>query len=424
MNTIVSRGIFLSQIFEKPIFAGDNKKIGCLKDVAVNLSATFPKVMGLVVDVPLVKYSIYIPLSEISQFTQEKISVKQNLDNIAHQKLPNNIILLKEAILDKQIVDVNDLKVVRVNDIKLIATEDGFRFVAVDCGLTGLLRGLHLLKICKRIPLVGSLIKEQLISWSNVQPLKSDMAELRLKVTYEKIFNLHPADIAEILSLVHHDERQAMIESFNIKTIAEVLPYLDDQIKANIIETMNLDRAVDVIEEMSTDEAVDILGDVSAKKADQIFENLEVSDSEEFKELLKHDDESAGGLMNTDFISFKQDLTVDAVLIKLRKLQPEEEMFYHMYIVDKDDHLLGGVSLQNIVLSNPEQTLAEIMNKNLVSVNVSADTDEIGELVSKYNLLALPVIDSENVLLGVITVDDVIEQFIPSGFRKTRDVMA
>ncbi|MFC1478915.1 magnesium transporter, partial [Candidatus Margulisiibacteriota bacterium] len=314
-------------------------------------------------------------------------------------------------------------KVVRVNDIKLMKAEDGFRFVAVDCGISGILRRLKILDIIRNIPLVGPNIPEKLISWSNVQQLKSDVHELRLKVTYEKIFNLHPADIAEILSMVHHEERSSMIESLNIETLADVLPYLDDQVKANIIEYMNLDRAVDVIEEMPTDEAVDILGDVSDRKGKEILGKLEPEDIEDFQELLKHEDDTAGGLMNTEFVAFQPDITVAAALEKLREIKPEEEMFYYIYAVDDKEHLLGVFSLQEMVLARPEQELSKIMEEKVVTVEVSADTEEIGELVSKYNLLALPVIDAENTLLGVITVDDVVEQFIPSGYRKKRDVM-
>jgi len=423
MRNLANKGIFLSQLLDQTLWAADAKKVGKIKDVAVDMTATFPKVEGLVVEVPLQKSWGFLSVNHCAQISETRIKTCQTAAQLTFTEIPPDINLLKRAILDKQIVDINDIKVVRVNDLKLMRVEDGFRLMAVDCGLSGLLRRLKLLPLITKIPGISNRISENLISWGQVQPLKSDMTDLRLKVTYEKIFKLHPADIAEILSLVHHDERVSMIESLTDETLADVLPHLDDQTKANIIENMHLERAIDVIEELPPDEAVDILGDVSEQKEKEILDHLEPEDTEDFKELLQHEDESAGGLMNTDFVAFQPELTVADTLKRLREIKPEEEMFYYIYVIDAHKHLLGVLSLQNLVLAEPEQILREIMKENVVHVDVSADTDEIGELVSKYNVLAVPVVNEENSLLGVITVDDVVEQFIPSGFRKPRDVM-
>ncbi|MFH1429734.1 MAG: CBS domain-containing protein, partial [Candidatus Margulisiibacteriota bacterium] len=408
MQSLAAKGIFVSELLGMILWSADNKKTGKLKDIVVDISATFPRVTGFIIDVPLNKNTVYLPLDQKLQINKDAIKISIPYSEIKYVEEPSGSLHLKQSVMDRQIVDVNNLKIMRVNDIKLIKAEDGFRFVAVACGISGILRRLKLLKIAKKIPLIGSKIPEKLISWSNVQQLKTDVDELRLKVTYEKIFNLHEADIAEILSIVHHEERSSIIESLNVETIAEVLPYLDDQIKANIIEYMHLDRAVDVIGEMSTDDAVDILGDVSDRKGKEILEKLEPEDIEDFQELLKHKDDTAGGLMNTDFVAFQPEITVAAALNKLRELKPDEEMFYYIYVVDKKEHLLGVFSLQEMVLASPLQKLSEIMEGKVVTVEVSADTEEIGELVSKYNLLALPVIDADNTLLGVITVDDVV----------------
>ncbi|MFA5927920.1 MAG: CBS domain-containing protein [Candidatus Margulisiibacteriota bacterium] len=424
MKELANKGIFLSQILEKYVWSADRKAVGKLKDIAVDMNVTFPKVLGLIIDLPFQRENEYLAITACETISEKEITLKTPLSNIKYENLPEGCTLLKQNILDKQIVDVNNIRVVRVNDIKLIKVEDGFRFVAVDCGLTGILRRLKMLGTAKLIPFIGGKITERTIAWSSVQPMQSDTDDLRLKETYEKIFNLHPADIAEILSLVHHEERTAIVESLSEENLAEVLPYLEDAIKADIIENMHLDRAVEVIEEMPMDEAVDILGDVSDEKAHEILDQMEPEETEEFQELLQHHDDTAGGLMNSDHVAFTQDLTVASALAKLREMKPDEEMFSVIYVVDKQEHLLGVFSLQTLVLAEPEQILQDIMDEKVVKVEAGADKEEIGELVAKYSLITLPVVDKNNILQGVITVDDVVEHFIPSGFKKKRDVMA
>ena len=418
-----SQSFFLSEILEKPVFSADNKKAGKLKGLAVDMSTTFPKVAGLAIDIPFKKRFLFLPIKEIKILSKKGIKTHKNHQSLIYEKIPNNLHFLKKTILDKQIVDTNNMKVVRVNDIKLIKVEDGYRFVAVDCGFSGLLRRLKLLSYIKKMPFLKTSIPEKFISWSNVQPMKSDVEDLRLKVTYEKIFNLHPADISEIISLVHHEERTAIVESLNNEILADVLPFLDEKIQVNIFENLSLDRAIKVIEEMPSDEAVDILGDVTAKKAEQVLQKLKPKDKKDFQELLRHEDDTAGGLMNPDFIAFSSDLSVLDVLENIKKLKPPEEMFYYIYVTNENNQLIGVVSLQALILANTKQKIIEIMQKKVVTVKVDQDKNKIGELVSKYNLLAIPVIDNNKKILGVITIDDVVEQFIPAGNRKKRDVI-
>jgi len=215
-------------------------------------------------------------------------------------------------------------------------------------------------------------------------------------------------------------ERTALLSSLDEETAGDVIGELDDETAAKIINEMEPEKAADVLEHMDPDEAADVLGDLPEKKAVELLNRMDKEEAEEVRELLEHDEDTAGGLMTTDYICFPPDMTAEEVMKELRLLAPDIEMIYYLYVVDKEERLQGVLSLKDLILASAKAPLDSIMKTNPKRVLASEDKKEVAEMVSRYNLYAIPVVDEEDRILGIITVDDVVDMLLPTPLRRKR----
>jgi Mg/Co/Ni transporter MgtE len=231
---------------------------------------------------------------------------------------------------------------------------------------------------------------------------------------------LHPADLADIICQVPRDEGTQLFKDLDIETAAEALSELKPERQAELLTAMETDKAADIIEEMQPDEAADVLSDLPAEKAKEILEQVDKEEAEDIQELLGHEDDTAGGLMTNVFIAYRSEMTVGEIIERFKTDAEEIETVYYIYAVDEQEKLVGVTSLREILLSDPSTSLSEIMEIKLKTVTPDADEEEVAEIISKYNLIALPVVDEEGVLLGVVAVDDVIDRIIPPASKRQR----
>ncbi|MCX5834172.1 MAG: CBS domain-containing protein, partial [Deltaproteobacteria bacterium] len=319
-------------------------------------------------------------------------------------------IRIAEHIMDKQVVDINGAKVVPVNDVQLGQVRDQFGLLAIDVGFGGLIRRLGF----------GRAKRGALIPWHYLKPLEPGLDRLTLTITRKSLVDMHPVDMAEIVSQLSMQERSDLLSTFDKETTGEIIHELDEETRANIIKQMNPEEAADVLEAMNPDEAADILGDLPDKKADEIIGLMEKDEAEEVIELLEHDEDTAGGLMTTEYVSFPPDMTAGEVMKELRLIAPDIEMIYYLYVVDNREHLEGVLSLKDLIMANPTARLDTVMKRNAKKIHVDADRKEAAEMVSKYNLMAIPVVDDQDALQGIITVDDIVDFLLPTPLRKRR----
>jgi Mg/Co/Ni transporter MgtE len=183
---------------------------------------------------------------------------------------------------------------------------------------------------------------------------------------------------------------------------------------------MDKEMISDILEEMPPDEAADILGDMSEEKSEELLSLMEKEDAEEVKDLLSYEEDTAGGLMTSEFLDFSPDMTVDQTMTDIRLLVPDVEFIYYIYVVDENDHILGIVTLKKLLTSPLNRTLQEIMTQNVKSVHFDTGRKEIAEMISKYDFNALPVVDDDNKILGIITVDDIIDLLVPNPTRRRK----
>jgi CBS domain-containing protein len=411
--------IFVSEVTRKPVLDQTGEEIGKLKDVIVGLGEPFPAVTSVVISAG--KDTYLVPWDMINLFNRRVISVNARRDVLKPSEVALSDILICRDLLDKQIVDINGAKLVRVNDLELGDVKGRLCLVAADIGLRGLLRRLGAEKRGEIfLALFKYRLQHKLISWSYVQTVEPKLTRLTLTVSRQKVSSLHPADLAEIISEVSQKERTAIFGSLDVDTAAEALHELEPRVQADIIDDMSKERASDILERMPPDEVADVLGDLPEAKAQELIDLMEKEEAEDVQELMEHEDNTAGGLMTTEFLSFPPDMTVEEAIKELRLEAPNVETIYYLYILDKDEHVNGVVSLKNLVLAMPKTLLSDIMLTPVKTLPLEAEQKDVAEFISKYNLLAAPVVDENGALRGIVTVDDVVDFLLPTASRKKR----
>ncbi|HDK17163.1 MAG TPA: magnesium transporter, partial [Nitrospirae bacterium] len=312
-------------------------------------------------------------------------------------------------------------KVVRVNDIRLEGMNGSACLGAVDVGMRGILRRFGIERKGEKLyRLFGKTLSHNLIPWNYIQPLEPKLTTISLTVPRQMVSALHPADIADIISKVSHEERMALFEGLDPNVAAEAIHELEPDAQKGIIQSLDKDFASDIVERMPPDEAADLLGELPSEKAQELLESIEKGEAQDIQELLSHEEDTAGGLMTNEFIAYDPDLKAIDAIEKFKIDAHNVETVYYIYIVDEDEKLLGVTSLKDVLLSAPDEPLSEIMETKLKTVTPDTDQYDVAEIISKYNLLAIPVIDDDGVLLGMVTIDDIMDILLPPLSKRKR----
>jgi magnesium transporter len=318
-------------------------------------------------------------------------------------------------LLDQQIIDVDGRKVVRVNDVTLeIQNRDGADFIKVtevDVGIRSIFRRLFQGVLPPRIiRRLQRPIAPHSIRWDFCDIIEPDpQRRLRLNISHDRLEAMHPADLADIVEELGSAEREAIFESIDSEAAADALSEIDDpRMQARILESLEPEVAADIIEEMSPDEAADALSELGDTASQEILEEMESEPGSEVRELLEFEEDTAGGMMNTEYVALLEDATVAGALEFLRGQEEVLESLNVLFLVDAEGRLKASVPLARIFLAEGGTTLASLAPEKLRKANVDEDQDRLTELFDKYNLITLPIVDSDGKLAGVVTADDII----------------
>ncbi len=273
---------------------------------------------------------------------------------------------LVEDLFDKQIVDVDGRKVVRINDIEIARTGGALRVVAADIGVGGLLRRLGAARL---VPALVERIPRSLIAWDNVAPLHDlNPTQIRLSVSEHRLARLHPSDLADIISELSAQDAARVVGSLDDETAADALEHLDADVQRSIIDDLGTERAADIIEEMDSDDAADLLGELPEERQEELLAEMDRETADDLRELVAYDEDTAGGMMTTDYVWIYPHRTVGATIAKIREIAPETEFIYYLYVTDQAEKLLGVLSLRTLLLSRPDATIHSVMDQDLVTV--------------------------------------------------------
>ena len=411
--------LFLSVMLKKPVLDMRGEVLGSLKDIIVIKGDPLPTVKALIISRK--KQQFLIPWGALNLFNRRIVATRIVSDELETYKPSDEDLLASRDILDKQIVDTTGAKVVRVNDIKLEGYEGSALLVAADVGMRGILRRLGIEKQGNNLLRFFSLrLPSNMIGWTYIQPLEPKLKSIALTVTRQKVARLHPADIAEIISSVSHKEGRGLLTDLDVKTAAETIPELEPDIQTSIIEEMDTETASDIIEEMPPDEAADILGDLPSEKSQAILESIDLEDAEDIQELLEHEEDTAGGLMTNEFLAYSPQQKVAEAVARFKDDASEIETIYYIYILDNTGKLLGVLSLRELLLADPDKALSDIMITSFKSLGPEDDEHRVAAAISKYNLVAIPVLDDAGTLLGIVTVEDIIDIILPPKAKRKR----
>jgi magnesium transporter len=409
--------LFLSRLVGRPVRDRHGESFGKVRDLIVALGEQYPPVTGLVVRVTGGR-DIFLPWTDVEEIDADGARLRTTLIDMASFRQRPNEIRLWLDLLDKQIVDVEGRKIVRVNDIQLAPVEGRLRLVAVDVGLAGILRRLGLAGPGERLARALHLEAENYIEWEDVDPVESSVSSLKLRVPHEALGTLHPADVAHIVEQLAPRDRAGILAALDDERAADVLEELAAEDQVDVLEALEPEKAADILEEMGPDEAADLVADLSEERQEQLLGLMEPEEASDVRELLAYGEETAGGLMTTDFITVTPEMTAEQVIERLRELHPDADQVYYLYVTDAEGVLVGTITLRGLIVAAPETTVRDFMRSDPISVGVDLDAEEVGAAIARYNLLALPVVDGEGHMQGIVTVDDALERALGEGWRK------
>ncbi|MGC8485046.1 MAG: magnesium transporter MgtE N-terminal domain-containing protein [Candidatus Baltobacteraceae bacterium] len=408
---------FISELVGKRVTI-DELPIGKIGDFLVNHpEATFPQIDGFLVKTA--QGARFAPMDSVLGIER---GGAVSLSSAPKEPAPpeGESLYLVADLLDKQIVDIDGRKVVRINDLEVARTGGQLRVVAADIGFAGLLRRLGLHKLGERLsPALHERIPRAMIAWDSVAPIREvNPSHVHLSVTASKLARLHPSDLAEIIGNLSSTEAATVVKQLDDEVAADAFEHLDAQTQRELIENVGTARAADIIEEMDSDDAADLLAELPEERQSELLAEMNADTAGELRELVKYDDDTAGGLMTTDYVWIYPHRTTDATIRKIRELAPESELIYYLYVIDQEDRLLGIVTLRDLLLALPTAFIDKIMRTDIVSVRPETPAEEVAAAIARYDLLAIPVVDAHDRMLGIVTVDDAIDAIMPEELAK------
>src|SRR2546427_1156900 len=404
--------LYLSQVLGRPILDLEGERVATLKDVIVRLGEDeHPPVSGFVARYR--RRDFFLPRWRISHFGGEGVRLNSDILDLRPFMRRDGEVLLTRDVLDKQLIDVDGKRVVRVNDVQLIEAANEWRITGADVSLFGLWRRLAPAFLRSTRPV-------EVIDWADVGYLATDAATVQLKSSRGKLTRLHPVEIARLAEAFSYQQGAEIVEALDDETAAETLEEMRAARQAQILADMDEERAADILEHMSPDEAADVLGDLPQDKAEDLLNRMEDEEQSEVAELLTYEDDTAGGLMTTEFVTLPRDLTVGEALARLREMAKTPNMIYYLYVVAAEDswNLIGVIALRRLILAEPSAPLERVMRSDLQVAHPDDRAADVAQKVAEYNLLALPVVDEAGDILGIVTVDDAIEILLPKGWRQ------
>src|SRR3989440_2774091 len=404
--------LYLSQVLGRPIIDLEGERVATLKDVIVRLGeGDHPPVAGFVARYR--RRDFFLPRWRISNFDVQGVRLNSDILDLRPFTRRDGEVLLARDVLDKQLIDVDGKRVVRVNDVQIIEAAKEWRVTGADVSLTGLWR-----RLAPAFMRSGRAV--EVIDWADVGYLATDAATVQLKSSRGKLARLHPVEIARLAEAFSYQHGAEIVESLDDETAAETLEEMAAARQAQILADMDEERAADILERMSPDEAADVLGDLPEDKAEDLLNRMEDEEQSDVAELLDYADDTAGGLMTTEFVTLPRDLTVGEALARLREMAETPNMIYYLYVVERERSwkLVGVIALRSLILSDPSSPLDTVMRHGFQHARADDRAVDVAQKIAEYNLLALPVIDESGEILGIVTVDDAMEILLPKDWRQ------
>ncbi len=415
-DAIACRGdpvFYLSQLLDQPVLDRQGGRIGTVRDLVIQFgSASHPSVCGIVVS--HARREVFLDPRQVAEVSRQGVRLATFSLNLRPFERRSGEALLRHDILDKQLIDIDGRRLVRANDLLLACVEGELRLVAVDVSIQGLLRRLG------PDVLTGNLVSHRLIDWADVESFATDVPMVRLRLAHEGLSKLHPVDIAHIIDQLSLRQGREVLESLADETAADAVQELAPEEAAGLLEGLHRERAADILDEMEPNDAADVLAEMPAEQAADLLDRMEPDEAIDVRALLTYPEDTAAGLMTTEFITMPEQLTVAEALERLRALPEPPTPLYALYLVPVPEsrQLSGVVPLRNLVLAGPQMRLDQLAQPGYPTVHPEEPAREVASTMAEYHLTDLPVVDEEGRILGVVVVDDAMEVILPERARR------
>ena len=403
--------LFLTSIVDQPVEGKTGEMIGRIEDLIVRMGEDrYPPISGLVVRDGRRRFFVSaVSLQGLNGVARLATSTV-DLQPFSRR---GGEVLLRTDVLDHQLIDITGRRIVRVNDVQLTRIEENYRVVGVDISARALLRRLG------PRALAGKIVGRQVIDWSDVQYLAS-AAPVQLKVSYDRLAELNPVDLARIVDALSYRESAEIVNALDEETAAETLEEVSDERLADLLEGMDQERAADILEEMTPAAAADALEDLDEEVAEQLLARMEPEEAADVQIHLEYDEDSVGRIMSRDLVRVPETATVGDALATIRGLEEVPDPLLAVYVVAADDLdvLRGLVRLRTLILSDPAIPLVEVLDEDVPTVFPDDRAESAARILAEYNLLAVPVLDESRRLLGIVTVDDALAVLLPEIWQR------
>jgi CBS domain-containing protein/sporulation protein YlmC with PRC-barrel domain len=419
--------INFSDLLKMDVRSSDGSLLGTVWDISAKLGETYPKTEGLIISQGGAFKRLYasVPWSSIVSI-EDDILLNIRKEEVVFSPEPKECaFLLKRDILDQQVVDTFNHKVRRVNDINLLRVDRDLVIAHVDIGLRSLIRRLGWEQAVDTIvrfvsKSAGYLKKADLVSWKFVQPVAVNPASMTMKLSLseKQLLSIPAADLGEIMFDLNPNQRMALFRAFDIKTKAKILENIEFEDQHAILKDLDRKEAAQIVSNMSTDEATDLLEKLPRAMVNNLLPLVESSRAKKLSTLLGYSGDSAGGLMTTEFVAMPETASVEATIDYIRKQTKEYDTVPYIYIVDEKNHLKGVTTIRRLLFADPKDPISKTAFQKSLYVYLKNSAKEIAYFMDKYKVSAIPVVDENKALQGIITMDDILSQVISIAWRR------
>ncbi len=405
---------FLSRLIGNDIFDSKGVSVGKVKDFSVSLTEGYPPIKHIVCKGSS-KDDIRIRWNSVRSFEESQIFLSCPSSEIQKIEKSAEEVDLASDVLDRQIFDTEDRKLIRVQDVQMARVEGQLLAMAVDVSIRAVVRRLGFENLVSGFK---EKLQPKLIDWKKLSFIGVEEHNIKLKVQSKDFEILHPADIADIVSELSPEQRTEILTALDDEIAADTIEELDPQYQASTIAGLESKRASEILEEMSPDEAADLIADLPETKAQELLGLMSTDEAYEIRQLLQFPEDSAGGIMTTEFVTVREDFTISQTIKIIRERGDEIDTMSYIYVVDMEGVLKGVFSLLELIMAEPQVKVKNVMQKNVISVGLLMPQVEVAKLVAKYDILAIPVIDDKKRIKGIVTIDDALDVIIPTKWKK------
>lgn len=389
------------------------ERLGRVDDLIVRLGeAGYPPITGFLVTVA--GRQSYVPAEQVAEMDHGHVTLLKPKLDLRFERRPEEV-LLKEDVLDHQLINVDGARLVRANEIELARLEGWWRVVGVDTSPRGGLRRLMPKWIGRRVGL------GDFLDWASVEPFVGHVPTVKLRVPHPKLAKLHPAQIADLVEAASHREGEEIIEAVgegDLELEADVFEELDDQHQVEFIEQRSDVQVAQVLARMAPDAAADLIAELPEARREAVLALLPAGQRIKIRALLGYDPAEAGGLMSPDFLAVYRQATVEEALERVRTCGVASDLLTTVFVMDSQKRLEGSLPLAALVRAPLDANLVDLVHRDTPRLIPEADFEEVARVLADYNLTAVPVVDEQHRMIGVITVDDVLEVMLPKGWRR------